>query len=348
MRILFFTGKGGVGKTTVAAATALHCARRGIKTLLLSADSAHSVGDVLGVAVPADPAEVAEGLYAAHLDPQARFEDAWGVLRHRLAALFDQGGADPVTAEELTVLPGIEEVLALLQVREHARAGRFDAIVVDCGPSAETLRLLALPDALSWYLERMLPAQRRVARGTRPLAALLGAGASLPSDGLFDGVLALAEDLRSVRDVVADPGTSVRLVLTPESMVVAEARRTRTALALYGYRLDGAVINRLMAPGTGTGKWATSWQAAQREQLELIAQSFPDVPTATVAYRPREPIGAAELGEVAPSSAYISCSFGDTDARRSRCLTIPGETKCRAAISSSLIPPSRSTLNARN
>ena len=149
MRIVFFAGKGGVGKTTVAAATALHSARRGIKTLLLSADAAHSVGDVVSADVGREPTDIADGLYAAHLDAQHHLERSWDTLQRRLRSWFESGGADPISAEELTVLPGVEEVLTLLAVREHVRAGQFDAVLVDCGPSAETLRLLAVPDALS-------------------------------------------------------------------------------------------------------------------------------------------------------------------------------------------------------
>jgi arsenite-transporting ATPase len=298
VRIVFFTGKGGVGKTTVAAASALHSARRGIKTLLLSADAAHSVGDVVGTEVGREPMEIADSLYAAHLDAQHRLERSWETLQRRLRGWFESGGADPISAEELTVLPGVEEVLTLLAVRDHVRAGQFDAVLVDCGPSAETLRLLAVPDALSWYLERVLPAHRRWARRSRPLAGLLGASGQVPPDDLFDGVLALAEDLRSVREVVADPATSsVRLVLTGESTAVAEARRTRTALALYGYRLDGVVVNRVMP--AGAGRWGTAWRTAQRAQFEIIEDSFADLPVRRLPYLPAEPLGLDALGRVA-------------------------------------------------
>ncbi|HEX2308414.1 MAG TPA: ArsA family ATPase [Jatrophihabitantaceae bacterium] len=298
MRIVFFTGKGGVGKTTVAAASALHSARRGIKTLLLSADAAHSVGDVVGTEVGREPTEISDGLYAAHLDAQHRLERSWETLQRRLRGWFESGGADPISAEELTVLPGVEEVLTLLAVRDHVRTGQVDAVLVDCGPSAETLRLLAVPDALSWYLERVLPAHRRWARRSRPLAGLLGASGQVPPDDLFDGVLALAEDLRSVREVVADPATSsVRLVLTGESTAVAEARRTRTALALYGYRLDGVVVNRVMP--AGSGRWGAAWRAAQRAQFEVIDESFADLPVRRLPYLPAEPLGLDALGRMA-------------------------------------------------
>ncbi len=298
MRIVFFTGKGGVGKTTAAAATAVRLAQRGTKTLLLSADAAHSVADVLGHPLTDQPIEVADGLAAAQLDPQRRLETAWSTVQRHLAGMLQHGGADPIAAEELTVLPGVEEVLALLAVRDHAAAGRYDAIVVDCGPSAETLRLLAVPDTLAWYLDRILPMQRRLARSARPLAGLFGARGAVPTDALFDAVLALTDDLRSVRELVGNPDiSSVRLVLTPESMVVAEARRTFTALCLYGYQIDGVVANRVLP--SGAGDWGAAWRGTQRDQLAAVAESFPDVPLAQASYRSNEPIGLAELASVA-------------------------------------------------
>ena len=300
MRILLFTGKGGVGKTTTASATALRLADRGVKTLLLSTDTAHSLADALDVALTDEPAEVAPGLWAVQLDTQGRFEAAWRDVRSFLVDLLARGGVDVVTAEELTVLPGVDEVLALLAVHELARTGDWDALVVDCAPTAETLRLLALPEALTWYLNRVVPAQQRVARTVRPLAALLGRGDVLPPDGLFDAVLRLAEDLTGVRQLLGDPEvTSVRLVLTPESVVAAEARRTFTALALYGYDVDLVVANRIFPAGDDA--WRQAWAAAQHEQLRAIRDSFAGVPVLELPYRPAEPVGPAALREVADS-----------------------------------------------
>ena len=165
VRIILFTGKGGVGKTTTASATALRLADRGMKTLLLSTDIAHSLGDALGVPLTGEPTEVAPGLWAVQIDTQLRFEAAWRDVQRFLIDMLARSGVDPITADELTVLPGVDEVLALLAVRELALAGDWDALVVDCAPTAETLRLLALPEALSWYLQKVFPAQRRLAQG---------------------------------------------------------------------------------------------------------------------------------------------------------------------------------------
>src|SRR5919197_705970 len=257
MRIILFTGKGGVGKTTTASATALRLADRGIKTLLLSTDIAHSLSDALAVELTDEPVEVSPSLWAMQVDTQGRFEAAWRDVQVFLIDMLARGGVDPITADELTVLPGVDEVLALLAVRELAVTGNWDALVVDCAPTAETLRLLALPEALTWYLERVFPVHRRIAKGMRPIATLLGRGEALPPDTLFDALLRLNDELASVRHV-----------LTPESVVAAEARRMFTALALYGYAVDLIVANRVFPAGDDA--WRNGWAAAQRSQLAAI------------------------------------------------------------------------------
>jgi arsenite-transporting ATPase len=298
MRIVLFTGKGGVGKTTTASATALRLADRGIKTLLLSTDIAHSLADALDVPLTGEPTEVAPSLWAVQIDTQDRFEAAWRDVQAFLVDMLARGGVDPITADELTVLPGVDEVLALLAVRDLALTGDWDALVVDCAPTAETLRLLALPGALTWYLQRVFPAQRRVARTMRPIAAMLGKGDVIPPDSLFDALLRLNEELAGVQALLGDPVvTSVRLVLTPESVVAAEARRTFTALALYGYSVDLVVANRVFP--AGDDEWRQGWARAQRVQLAAIRESFAGLPVRELASRPAEPIGADALREVA-------------------------------------------------
>jgi arsenite-transporting ATPase len=298
MRIVLFTGKGGVGKTTTASATALRLADRGLKTLLLSTDIAHSLADALAVPLTGEPTEVAPSLWAVQIDTQGRFEAAWRDVQRFLVDMLAHSGVDPITADELTVLPGVDEVLALLAVRELAVAGDWDVLVVDCAPTAETLRLLALPEALSWYLRKVFPAHRRLARGMRPIAAMLGRGDVIPPDNLFEALLRLNDELAAVRQLLGDPGvTSVRLVLTPESVVVAEARRTFTALSLYGYALDLVIANRVFP--AGDDEWRQGWARAQQAQLVGIRESFAGLPVRELGYRAGEPVGTDALREVA-------------------------------------------------
>lgn len=293
MRVLLFTGKGGVGKTTTAAATAARAAERGCKALVLSTDSAHSLSDAIGVPLGGEPSEVDTGLYAMQVDVQAAFERTWGEVQDYLRALLARAGVGELQAEEMTVLPGAEEVLALLELRAQVAGGRFDLVVVDCAPSGETLRLLALPEALQWYVETVLPARRRALRAAGPL---LSRASGTPADGVLDAVLRLHAELSDVRALLTAPGTSVRLVLTPEAVVVAEARRTLTALALYGYRVDGLVANRVFP--SSSEPFLAAWAAAQAEQLAAVRRDLPDLTVREQPYREREPVGLAALTEV--------------------------------------------------
>jgi arsenite/tail-anchored protein-transporting ATPase len=301
VRILLFTGKGGVGKTTLAAATAVRAASDGLRTLVMSTDAAHSLADAFGSAAPGAftgaAAEVSPNLYVQQLDAQLRFEQSWSAIQRYLLAVLDKVGVDPIHAEELTVLPGAEEVLSLLEVREQAKSAKWDVLVVDCAPTAETLRLLALPEALTWYMKRVLPAERRIVKALRPVLSR-AAGVPMPSDSVFDALERLHGELADAREVLTGSTTTVRLVLTPENIVVAEARRMLTSLSLYGYRVDGVVANRVF-PSADADPWRAGWVAAQSEVLAEIEDSFASVPVWRSSYREREPVGNAELAALA-------------------------------------------------
>jgi arsenite-transporting ATPase len=300
VRILLFTGKGGVGKSTVAAGTAALSAAAGHRTLVLSTDPAHSLADALGApggTVGAEPTEVAPLLFVQQVDAQRRFEQSWAEIQGYLLSVLEVAGVDPVAAEELTVLPGAEEVLALLELRQQALSGRWEVVIVDCAPTAETLRLLALPEALGWYMQRVLPVQRRVVGALRPVLSR-AAGVPMPAGGVFDAVERLHAELDEVRTLLAGPGASVRLVLTPESIVLAEARRSYTTLSLFGYRVDGVVANRVF-PAGGADDWRAGWVAAQAEVLTRVTESFAGLPVWRSPYRAAEPVGVDALAGLA-------------------------------------------------
>jgi arsenite-transporting ATPase len=310
VRVLLFTGKGGVGKTTASAATAALAASRGRKTLVISTDPAHSLADALGVPLGAQPTEVDTGLYGMQVDAQAAFERSWRDVQRYLLVVLERAGVDALQAEELTVLPGAEEVLALLEVRKQVASGIWDLVVVDCAPTGETLRLLALPEALSWYVEKVFPAQRRALRAMRPLLSRV-AGPAVPADAVFDAVERLHSDLTDVRAVLTAPSTSVRLVLTPEAVVVAEARRTLTSLALYGYAVDGLIANRVFPPSVDA--WTSGWVDAQTVQLDAVRRDVSPLPVLVSPYCPSEPVGLEALtalgealyGEVDPAADAV-------------------------------------------
>ncbi|TQM76126.1 ArsA family ATPase [Thermopolyspora flexuosa] len=296
-RLLLFTGKGGVGKTTVAAATAVLAARRGHRTLVVSTDTAHSLADALAVPPSDDPAEVAPGLFLQQVNTQRSLERHWGELREYAKDMLVELGLDEVTSEEITVLPGAEEVIALLELREQARTGRWDVLVIDCAPTAETLRLLALPEALDWHVTRLLPTGRRVIRAVSPLVRQV-ARVSMPGDDVIGAAERLHRGLLEIRGLLAGDDASVRLVLTPESVVVAEARRTLTSLSLYGYRVDAVIANRVF-PADGADAWRHGWVAAQGRRLAEIHESFAPLPVHTVPYLPAEPVGLPALAGLA-------------------------------------------------
>jgi arsenite-transporting ATPase len=281
----------------VAAGTAALAAAGGLRTLVLSTDAAHSLADAFGADVGSEPTRVGENLFVQQVDAQLRFQQSWAEIQGYLMAVLDVAGVDPVAAEELTVIPGAEEVLALLELRLHALSGSWDVLVVDCAPTAETLRLLALPEALGWYMSRVFPVERRMVKALKPVLSR-AAGVPMPEDTVFDAVERLHRELDEVRDLLAGPRSSVRLVLTPESVVLAEARRSYTTLSLFGYRVDGVVANRVF-PSHGADPWRAGWVDAQDAVLAQVRESFTGIPMWRSEYRTAEPVGIGALTALA-------------------------------------------------
>ena len=300
MRVLLFTGKGGVGKTTTAAATALHLAARGQRVVVTSADPAHSLSDSLGAELGSEPVEVAPGCWAQQLDARERLEANWGEIRSFVLDVFDWAGVEALEAEELSVIPGLDELFALTEVETLCRSGRYDVVVVDCAPTAETIRLLSLPDVLSWYMERLHPASRRLHRVVGPVVSRL---TSLPvaDDSVFAAGQRFYDELDAVRRILSDPTvTSARLVLTPESMVIAEARRTYTYLSLFGYQVDAVVVNRVL-PEQVRDPWFDEWRRTQTEHLATIDAAFGAVPVLRADHAGGEIVGPDALAGFAAS-----------------------------------------------
>lgn len=312
MRVLLFTGKGGVGKSTVAAGTAALAAARGLRTLVLSTDAAHSLADTYDVEIGHQPTQIAPCLFAQQVDAQRRFEASWAEIQNYLLSVLEVAGVDPVAAEELTVLPGAEEVLALLELRQQVRTGDWDLVVVDCAPTAETLRLLAMPEALGWYMRRVFPTERRVVKALKPVLTR-AAGVPMPEDSVFDAIERLHAELDEVRSLLSGPGASVRLVLTPERVVLAEARRSWTTLCLFGYTVDGVVANRVFPDDAGDS-WRHSWVRAQSEVMAEVVDSFDPLPLWRSEYQAHEPRGLDELAQLAHDLYGDADPFADSGA----------------------------------
>jgi arsenite-transporting ATPase len=297
MRVLLFTGKGGVGKTTVAAATAVRAARAGARTLVMSTDPAHSLADSFDVPIGSSPTLVAERLWAQQIDAQERLEDNWREIQDYMIQLMNWAGTETIQAEELTVLPGLDEIFALIDVKTHVEGGAFDVLVVDCAPTAETLRLLSLPDVMQWYIERIFPVERRIVKTVRPIVSRV---TTLPIAGerVFDAVERLHTNLDAVKRILTDAATSsVRLVVNLEKMVIAEARRTYTYLGLFGYRVDSVIVNRVLPPDV-TDPYFGKWKGIQAEHLATVHESFEPVPILTARLFDREMVGLGLLGEM--------------------------------------------------
>jgi arsenite/tail-anchored protein-transporting ATPase len=297
MRVVLFTGKGGVGKTTVAAATAVRAAASGERTLVMSTDPAHSLGDSFEVEIGSFPTEIAENLWGQQIDAQDRLEDNWREIQDYLTQVMNWAGVETIQAEELTVIPGLDEIFSLIDVRTHVESGRFDMLIVDCAPTAETLRLLSLPEIMNWYIERIFPVERRVVKTIRPIVSKL---TTLPiaGDQVFGAVERLHRNLDAVRQILTDEKvSSVRLVVNPEKMVIAEARRTYTYLGLFGYRVDAVVVNRVL-PEEITDPYFGKWKDIQAEHLATVRESFEPVPILTARLFDREMVGVSLLQEM--------------------------------------------------
>lgn len=289
-RILLFTGKGGVGKTTTAAATALRCADAGLRTIVLSTDPAHSLADAFAVDLGPLAAPITDHLWGQQLDAQERMEDSWQDIQGWLKEVFAWAGVEGLEAEELSVIPGLDEIFALADIKQFATDGSWDVVVVDCAPTAETIRLLSLPEVLSRYMERLFPVGRRVNKVVSPVLSRV---TSLPvaGDDVFAATSAFYDRLDGVRELLTDPErTSIRLVVNPERMVIAEARRTYTYLSLFGYRVDAVVANRLL-PDEIDDPWFERWKALHLEHLQEIEQGFAPLPVLRVPLAPTELVG---------------------------------------------------------
>ncbi len=299
MRTMLYTGKGGVGKTSVAAATALKAAKAGKKVLVMSTDPAHSLADAFDTAIGAEPKEMATGLWAQEMDHTTMIEDSWSEIQTYMTKLFEWQGSNALEAEELAMLPGMDELFGLLMVRRHHQESKYDALIVDAAPTGETLKLLSLPDHMSWYVEKLFPIQRRAAKLVRPFAGRTKSLPPLPDDSVFAAGQKFYEAIASVEEILTNrENASVRLVVNAEKMVIAEARRAYTYLNLYDYGVDAVVVNRLL-PDTITDPYFERWREAQGRHMGTIDESFSPIPILTARLFDREMFGLEALEALA-------------------------------------------------
>ena len=304
-RILLYTGKGGVGKTSIAAATALLCADRGLRKIVLSTDIAHSLADAFDVPLGPEPTRVVENLDGQEPDVYYNIARYWRTIQNYVADLFSWHGLDEVLAEEMSVLPGMDELGNLLWIADHVDQGKFDVIVVDAAPTGETLRLLSLPEASRWWVERIAPIGKRVSRIGGPVLQRM-LGVPMPKEEVFKAAERLLRRLDRLHKLLADPEQStVRVVLTLEKMSIAEAQRSFTYFHLFGYPSDLVVANRVLPPDAGG--YLAGLRKIQQRYLPVVQQEFGPVPVRTVPMFDREMVGLERLREVGEAL------FGDGD-----------------------------------
>ncbi|GAB4437250.1 MAG: ArsA family ATPase [Anaerolineae bacterium] len=309
MRIIVHTGKGGTGKTSISAATALRCAEMGYRTVVVSTDTAHSLADALDIKLGPEPVQVADNLWGQEIDAHYTLDRYWGQVQDYLVRLLTQRGADHIIAEEVTLLPGLEEGAHLLWINHYLNLDQFDVMVVDAAPTAETLRLLSLPDATRWWIEKIINLLTgRTARVLRPLARTVGA--ELPDEEAATAVRELFDTLDKVRDLLSDPETaSIRLVINAERMVIKETQRTYTYMNLYGFPVDAVICNRLI-PAEVEDPYFAAWKAMQAENMTLIEEAFSPLPLL------KAPMFNLEIGGLEMLQRLAETLYGDSDPAR--------------------------------
>jgi arsenite-transporting ATPase len=292
-RTILYTGKGGVGKTSVAACTARGCAAAGLRTLVISTDPAHSLSESLGVPLGAEPVEAGGGLWGQEVRAQEEMERHWSGVQEWLGELLIERGVDRISAEELTVPPGGDELFALLRLQAHHQSGEWDVIIVDCAPTGETLRLLSFPDVARWWIDKVFPFERQLLAAAGPIARSL-LDISLPGRAVFADIERLSQNLIAMNEILRDRTRStIRLVMNPDRMVIGEAMRTFTYLNLYGYLTDAVIVNRLFPEGVG--EYFADWRRVQEQHLERVHSAFAPVPVLCAPYFEQEVVGPEML-----------------------------------------------------
>ncbi len=314
MRILLYLGKGGVGKTTTAAATALRCAQMGSRTLVVSTDIAHSLADSLDRPLQSEPTEVTSNLFAQEINVVDEVRKNWGALQNYMGKILQKQGMSRTVAEEMAILPGMEEIFSLLHIFRYATTDEFDRVIVDAAPTGESMRLLAMPESFQWYVERFFGWGETAMRLTGGLLGRL-----MPEQDALAGLPKLVDDVKALQEVLSDPKTtSYRVVVNPEKMVIKEGARAVTYLSLYGCPVDGVVVNRILpgvraagsvdrGEGDGRGQPAAAvsapssdpylrrLQAHQARYLAEIERDFYPLPILYSGWRSEEMVGIAPL-----------------------------------------------------
>ncbi|HZU69834.1 MAG TPA: ArsA family ATPase [Ktedonobacteraceae bacterium] len=306
MRIILYLGKGGVGKTTIAAATAVRSAALGKRTLVVSTDLAHSLADCLNTPLTSEPKELSPNLWAQEVNVLEEMRHGWGKVQASMSKVLRKQGLDSIMSEELALIPGMDEIVSLLNIYRNARDGNFEVVIIDAAPTGETVRLLSMPDTFQWYAGRIMSLNSGTLSLARPLIK-----AFMPSGEILDTINLLSERVKVLRGVLSNPDiSSYRPVVNPERMVIKEALRAETYLALFGYPIDGVVCNRVIQPGNYADPFMQELYRNQEKLRNQIHATFSPLPIWEAPYYSHEILGIPQLSELAQEV------FGDTDPTR--------------------------------
>jgi len=298
MRIILFTGKGGVGKSTLAAATALLSAKKGYKTLAISTDAAHSLSDSFEAQLSNEPKRIAPNLYGQEINSLEEIEKKWGEIKTYLTELFASQGVESIEAGEMSIFPGMEELFSLMEIRNYNQKSDFEVVIVDCAPTGDTLRLLSAPEITNWYLKHIFPIQRTAAKAIRPVASRI-LPFPFPEDRIFEALKRLTTQLAEMKEILEDSRkTTIRLVINPEKMVVKEAQRAFTFFNLFNYAVDLVIVNRVI-PAEVQDIYFEKWKAIQASYQQLIKECFSPLPIIPLELFSQEIVGLKLLAEVA-------------------------------------------------
>ena len=306
MRIILYTGKGGVGKTTISAATAVRCAELGHNTIVMSTDPAHSLADSLDCKIGVKPKKITDKLTAEEINVNAELKTNWGRIQKYIAKFLKSRGFEDLMAEEFAVFPGMEELFSLLKLKEYAENESYDVAIIDCAPTASTVRMLSMPDVIRWYMDRFFDIERRIVKTVRPIAERI-ANFPLPTDEVYDSVEDLFHKVEGMKEILTNPeNASVRLVFNPEKMVIKESQRAYSYLNLFGFTVDSVIANRIY-PSEISDHYFDRWRAVQKKYLDQAKGIFDPLPMFAGKLFDREMVGRKLLHELA------SDIFGETD-----------------------------------
>jgi len=298
MRVILFTGKGGVGKTTIAAATAMRAAELGHKTLAISTDAAHSLGDSFDLALGNTPKKVSENLWAQEINVLEEISLHWQTIQDYMTAFFKSIGVNDILADEMAVLPGADELFGLLHIHNANQSGKYDCLVVDCAPTGQTLRLLSFPEVARWWMQKIFPVERKIAKTLRAVRKRTILSMPIPEDSFYASIQKLFEDIGTLKELLADPETtSVRIVLNPEKIILEETQRAYTYLNLYGYPVDCVIANRIL-PDEVKDPYFSDWRKAQRKYMDKVQRVFSPLPVLRNNLKRSEIMGRELLAEV--------------------------------------------------